>query len=135
MKVKLKKIKAIIWLQAVLFVLFSLVACDDNKGKRYTLPDVTENSTFDIIMKSYSGTAYVWSYKISPNSGIEYVSHAFISERENSDWTGGGQLKYTFRAVRTGNYNIEFEARIPSDEKQVPIERNIYEITIVRNKM
>lgn len=99
-------------------MLFSLIACEDNNEKGYFLSDVT-NSTFDIAMKSYSGTAYVWNYIISPNSGIEYGSHKFISDRETSDWTDGRQLKYTFRAVQTGSYKIEFEARIPSDSKQV----------------
>ena len=135
MNIKSRKIKIIILWGVIWFMIFSLMACGSNKGKRYSLSDVAENSTFDITMKSYSGTAYVWSYEISPSSGIEYVSLEFISDQEISDWIGGGKLKYTFRAVQAGNYKIKFEARILSDSKQTsPIESNIYEIIIVKSK-
>ncbi|MFQ7076882.1 MAG: hypothetical protein ACLRSW_02520 [Christensenellaceae bacterium] len=70
MNIKSRKIKIIILWGVIWFMIFSLMACGSNKGKRYSLSDVAENSTFDITMKSYSGTAYVWSYEISPSSGI-----------------------------------------------------------------
>lgn len=104
----------------------------DNNAKHYFLSDITKNSTFDITMKSYGGTAYVWSYEIFPSSGIEYVSREFVSDRADPNLTGGGQLKYTFRAMSIGSYKIKFEAQTLSDSNQdSPIEVNIYEITIV----
>lgn len=133
----MKKIrKRFAFLVAVGLIICLIINCascrKDNNAKHYFLFDITKNSTFDITMKSYGGTAYVWSYEIFPSSGIEYVSREFVSDRAELNLTGGGQLKYTFRAMSIGSYKIKFEARTLSDSNQdSPIEVNIYEITIV----
>lgn len=107
-----------------------VAACKDNSK---ILPDVTEGSMFEISLKSYSGTAYVWDYKISSNSGIEYVSKEFIPENESPDWIGGGQIIYTFKAIKAGSYKIIFEARNLSESKEDPIESDTFKITIIKS--
>lgn len=109
-----------------------LMACND-KTESICLPDVTESCTFEIELNSYSGTAYTWDFEINSKSGIEYVSMEFVPPNDNPDQIGGGQLIYTFKAIKAGNYKIKFEARIPWESEQTPpVESRTYKITIVK---
>lgn len=95
------------------------------------MPDVAKGNTFEIILDAHGGTAYSWSYEINPNSGIEYVTMEYVPENNDSDQNGGGQLIYSFKAIKAGSYKIKFEFQI-SWESEPPIETNIYKIKIVK---
>lgn len=131
MKIKISAVKILIALTVTLVMVFSLGACSDDSVNKFSLPQVTEGDTFEITLDAHGGTAYSWNYKISSNSGIEYVTHEYIPTDGDSDIIGGGQLKYTFKAVKAGNYKITFKLQIPWEATEATtIETNIYSITV-----
>ncbi len=107
-----------------------LTACNDNT-KSYFLPEVKEGGTFEITLNAHGGTAYSWSYEINPSSGVEYVQMEYIPENDDPNWSGGGQLVYTFKAIKAGSYKIKFELQIPW-ESEAPVETNVYKLTVVK---
>ncbi len=114
-----------------LLTLSFLSACQDDTAKSYFLPEVTEGETFEITLNAHGGTAYSWSYEINPSSGVEYVQMEYIPENNDPNWSGGGQLVYTFKATKVGTYKIKFELQIPWESKE-PIETIIYELRIIK---
>ncbi len=100
-----------------------------NKSEDYPLPDVSEGNEFEITLEAHGGTAYQWSYELD-SPGIEYVSMEFIPQNEEPDRTGGGQVAYTFKAVKAGDYKIQFELSIPW-ESESPVESRTYKIKVV----
>lgn len=115
---------------------FSIVSCGEEVGTSYenektiSLPDARVGGTFEIILKSYSGTAYVWDYEIDPSEGIKYISSVFVSANDDFEWAGGGEIVYTFKALKVGRYAIAFSAKDVSQQEALPIERMVYEIRI-----
>lgn len=85
---------------------------------------------FEITLDAHGGTAYVWSYEIDKNAGVQYISQEFIPTDNNPEIMGGGEIVYQFKAVQAGTYNIRFECKIPH-ETSVPLEVNRYQITVV----
>lgn len=133
MKIKVSALKILIALTITVVMVFSLAACADDSVNKFSLPQVKEGETFKITLDAHGGTAYSWSYKISSNSGIEYVTQEYIPTDGDSDIIGGGQLKYTFKAVKAGNYKITFKLEIPWEATEAtPIETNIYSITVAK---
>ena len=128
---KARKFQILIVLSAMLFMFFSFTACSDDNAKKYSLPDVAVGDTFEITLDAHGGTAYSWDYKIIPSSGVEYVTMEYIPTNDDPDIIGGGQLKYTFRAIKAGSYKIEFQLQIPWESKP-PVETNIYEVKVVK---
>lgn len=128
---KNRQLKIFILLGMILLLISALTACKDADENTYSLPDAAEGQTFEIILDAHGGTAYSWSYEINPNSGIEYVTMEYVPKNNDSDQNGGGQLIYTFKAIKTGSYKIRFELQI-SWESEPPIETNVYEITVVK---
>lgn len=136
----MKKIKTLLTISLTVLLMLcmsvSLVGCgeevetSDKKQKTISLPDVRVGSTFEITLKSYSGTAYVWDYEIDPSEGIEYISSVFVSTNDGSEWAGGGEIVYTFKALTAGRYAIAFSAKDVSQQEALPIEIMIYEIKI-----
>ena len=115
--------------------LFSFVGCGELSGynkneKMIYLTGIQVGSTFDVQIKSYSGTAYRWDYEIDSNVGVEYVSSEFIPTNGSSDWAGGGLIAYTFKALTVGEYKIKFCAEDITQQKSTPIETIIYVVTI-----
>lgn len=133
MKIKVGAVKILIALTVTLLMVFLLAGCADSSVNKVSLPQVTEGETFEITLDAHGGTAYSWSYEISSNSGIEYVTQEFIPADGDFDIIGGGQLKYTFKAIKAGNYKITFKLQIPWEATApTPIEKNIYSITVVK---
>lgn len=130
METKNRKLKIFIILGMMLLITSAFAACKDADKNTYSLPDVAEGETFEIILDAHGGTAYSWNYDIHPDTGIEYVTMEYVAESNDSDQNGGGQLVYTFQAIKAGGYKIQFELQIPW-ESEPPIETNVYEITVV----
>ena len=114
-------------LLAVLVLVFSFSGC--RKGVQ-ALPDVTVGSTFEIKLASYDSTPYKWEYEITPSNGIEYLSMDFIPESKDPSHVGGGDLVYTFKAVKVGEYQIEFSLKHLTDKASSPKEVAIYSIKV-----
>jgi len=115
--------------------LFSFVGCggfsEGNKNEKVIyLTSIQVGSTFNIQIKSYSGTAYRWDYEIDSNVGVEYVSSEFVPTNGSSDWAGGGLMAYTFKALTVGEYKIRFFAEDITQQKSSPIETIIYVVTV-----
>lgn len=133
----MKRIFKMILTGILLFcTVFSIVGCgeeaetSDKNEKIISLPDARVDSTFEITLKSYSGTVYAWNYEIDPSEGLEYVSSEFVSANDGSEWAGGGKIVYTFKALTVGRYAITFTAKDVSKQEALPVEIMIYEITI-----
>lgn len=120
---------SLLGLGAILSV-FLAAACRDNSDIVEVLPNVTVGEEFEIILDAYGSTPYLWSYEIKPDLGIEYIAMDFIPTSNNPDLIGGGQVRYTFKATKYGNYKIKYELQ-NSWESSTPIETKIYQITIV----
>lgn len=119
----------------LLFMVFPLSACE--KANNYNLPDVNVGETFEITLKDYSDGGYDLSYKITPSSGIEFVSKESVKEDihiETDDsyppdnFCGSFPQKYTFKAINSGSYKIEFVCQRSWESN--PIEINIYKIKV-----
>ena len=126
---KIGKINVLAILVAMLFVIMLLAACGD-KSEKYSLPDVAEGSEFKITLDAHGGTAYSWNYEIKPSSGIEFVSQEYVPTNDDPSWTGGGEVIYTFKAVKAGSYKIEFGLSI-SWESESPTELKTYQIKVI----
>lgn len=120
-----------------LIMIFSLSACVDQhtnnaeNTNKYSLPDIAEGDTFEIIVKGEG--QYVWHYSIEPGTGIEYVSREGVGEHvDDPDWAGGWPWRYTFKALKAGNYKIKFEYSLAWTDAP-PIETNVYNIKVVKS--
>ena len=122
------KLKFIIF-DILLCMILLLTACSESIKKIESLPNVSVGDEFEIVLDAYSGTPYVWSYEIKPNSRIEYVTKEFIPTDNNPDLIGGGQLKYTFKATQSGAVEITFQLYHLGESNSVT-KTNIYKITI-----
>ena len=109
-------------------MLFSLSACGD-KTINKTLPDVAVGETFEITLDAHGGTAFVWSYEISPKAGMEFVSREFIPTNGDPDLIGGGQFEYTFKGNKAGKYEITF--KLKEIGKSQATETIVYSVKVV----
>jgi len=128
MPIKENRIRILIVLGIMLCIMSCFAACGDESPK-YSLPDVAEGSTFEITVRATSGP-YSWSYEISPNKGIEYVTREFIPTDNDPEMIGGGQLRYTFKATKVGCYEIKFML-LPLGKSEPSVETDLYKITVV----
>lgn len=129
MKKKIAQVKFAMVLFFMLCSIFSFSGCANKDENTISLPNVYVGDTFDIRVKSYSGTAYRWDYEMD-STMFEYVSSEFIPTNNNSDQIGGGQIIYKFKALKDGKDKIEFCVKDVSQQNALPIERIIYEITV-----
>ena len=112
--------------------IFFCAGCGENKKEiSYTLIEVEVGRTFDIELKSYSGTAYRWEYEVKPNEGIEFITSEFIPENDDPDWVGGGKIVYTFKTVDSGEFKIKFFAKNISKPNDSPTETKAYKIKVI----
>lgn len=110
---------------------FCISGCDDVETTNHTIPDKTKGDMFEIYLKATGSIPYKWNYVLESNSGIEYVSSDFVPA-EDSDRIGGGQLVYTFKAIKVGDYKIRFElCSVIESSKNSPVEVRVYKIKIV----
>lgn len=111
-------------------MLLLLTACGGNSKDSDVLLNVTEGDTFEITLEAHGGTAYVWDYRIAPNSGIDYVKMEFVPTNSDPEIIGGGTLVYQFKAVTVGDYDIRFQCQIPHTNSL--LETKQYKITVVK---
>ena len=128
----MKKFKRIV--SVVLTILTCLsttlgMSCN-NRESVISLPDAKVGSNTEIALKSYSGTVYGWSFEIEPSEGLVFISSEFVSQNDDPNWVGGGEIVYKFKALTTGNYTIKFSAKDITRQNDLPIEIIIYKLTI-----
>lgn len=119
----------------MLFMLFSLTACNDKNTNYYNLPEVTEGDTFEITLEEpYSDGGWRWSYEI-PKSGIEYVTEKFIPDNADPDACGSsGKGIFTFQATQAGSYKIKFKYQRPWEPEISLTESRIYRIKVIKSE-
>ena len=115
---------------AVLVVLLTVLLCGCSNTLTAETVEAVDPNIFEIVLDENPTTGFTWTYQISDEDIIQFVSDEYI-EPDNQELAGaGGTHKWVFEGIKDGDAEITFSYARSSEDND-PAQTIVYKYSII----